>query len=100
MRSWLLLFSLLLLLSSCVHYRNYPDLQSNYLTDMTFAPHNNHVELFFKGESEPSKNYLRVALVKQSRTSYSANPGRLLQALQNRTKFVGEVMSAIWAFPC
>lgn len=89
MRLLLPLLLLIFLASSCVYYRNYPDERLNHLTDVTFAPHNEDVELFFTGESKPSRDYMRIALVKESSTGYSATPGRLVQVLKKKAQLVG-----------
>ena len=81
----LLFFSL----HSCQSYHSYVENRSNNLTNLNFVPHNNDVELFFAGESEPQKNYVRLALIKETRTGYSAPPGRLLNTLEHRAKQVG-----------
>ncbi|MEL7247972.1 MAG: hypothetical protein AAFO03_06125 [Bacteroidota bacterium] len=85
----LLLVSLSLVFHSCTVYRPYPDLKQNNLTSLEFIPHNNDVEMFFSGETEPEKDYIRVALLKEVRTGYSESQGRLLRALQSKAKQAG-----------
>lgn len=88
MRLTLLVFTILIF-SSCTTYYAYPESQLNKLTKLNFAPHNNDIDLFFSGESEPEKDYIRIALFKETRTGYSAPPGRLLKTLESRAKHAG-----------
>ncbi|MEL7422896.1 MAG: hypothetical protein AAFN81_07905 [Bacteroidota bacterium] len=85
----LLLVSLSLVFHSCTVYQAYPDLRLSNLTSLKFIPHNEEVELFFSGETEPEKDYIRVALLKEVRTGYSAPPSRLLRSLQAKAQQAG-----------
>lgn len=87
----LILLSLLVVsfFPSCVYYQSYPNLQDNHLTTMSFSPHEKDLELFFTGESQPQRDYLRIAMVKETRRAYMASPGKLLKSLQRQAREVG-----------
>lgn len=85
----LLLLSITLLLQSCLSYRTYSKKGVNNLTNLNFVPHNEDIDVFFAGESGPEKDYVRLALIKETRTGYSTSPGQLLKVLEYRSKQAG-----------
>lgn len=88
MRLILLLF-VLLFFQSCMVFHDYPNRRVNSLTELSFLPNDNKVDIFFTGETEPEKDYIRIAVVKQTITGNQIPPGRLLKSLELRAKQAG-----------
>ncbi|MEZ4986653.1 MAG: hypothetical protein R2795_16715 [Saprospiraceae bacterium] len=86
MRYLFTLSCLYMLFSGCVSYRPYPMTESK-LTALDIPANENPVSLYMMGETLPEKDYLRIALLKES--SVNANTNDLIGRLLGRAATLG-----------
>lgn len=80
---------LLITFSSCSHYLPYPAHEKNAMTAFSFPEREGSLEVFFQGESEPEKDYLRLDLLKETKLAYGNDIGALLERLKTRSLKIG-----------
>lgn len=90
MRNVALLLFLTLACTSCYVYHPYGQHREGQLTTVPLAKQDKELELFFAGESMPEKDYLRLGMLKEARTSYNTN----LKSLLDRLKIKAQAMGA------
>lgn len=89
MRNVALLFLLTIVCSSCYVYRPYEQSFQGQLTALPLAKQDKELELFFAGEKMPEKDYLRLGMVKESRTSHQSNLSTLMDRLTSKAQAMG-----------
>jgi len=89
MRNVALFVLLAFVCSSCYVYRPYEQQLQGQLTTVPLAKQEKELELFFAGESMPDKDYLRLGMLKEARTSYSTNLKSLLDRLKTQAQSMG-----------
>ncbi len=75
-------------LASCA--TNYlPYVSDEYLTSLGFSPHEQQVEVFFEGESKPTRSYYRLAIMREQ-VNLNANSSKvLIDRLTRRSQRLG-----------
>jgi uncharacterized protein YbjQ (UPF0145 family) len=89
MRNVALLLLLALACVSCYVYRPYENQLEGQLMEVPLAKQDKELELFFAGESMPEKDYLRLGMLKEARTSYNTNLKSLLDRLKTKAEEMG-----------
>lgn len=89
MRISLSLCFVLVILSSCTTYFSYASFEPEQMTSFSFSPREGDLDVFFLGESKPTKNYLRIGIVKEQRTSRTSNLGGLMERMKKSALAMG-----------
>jgi hypothetical protein len=89
MRLYASLILLISTFSSCTVYRSYASVEPEQMTSFNFSPREGELEVFFLDESKPTRDYLRIGLVKEQRTSRTPNLGGLMERMKKSALAMG-----------